>query len=181
MTVTQYTPGRRRSLATLATMSGLEFLQAIARGELRGPPIAKTLGFKLAEVEEGRAVFDDDVLDLCTVIEGFQAKAAPRTTVRSAVLLLTSSTAVRTPAGFSGRLPCFGKSITSSASPTMKFTVLSVWLLAIPNIGVSKNSSICRRMRAQRLKRKYRLDMHLIGEAGLARCSTRNSAKTSKS
>src|SRR4029079_5677473 len=63
---------------------------------------------------------NDDVLDLCAVIEGFQAKAAPRTTVRSAVLLLTSSTAVRTPAGFSGRLPCFGNSITSSASPTMK-------------------------------------------------------------
>jgi len=89
-------------------------------------------------------------LDLCAVIERFQAKAATRTTVRSAVLLLTSSTAVRTPAGFSGRLPCFGNSITSSASPAMKFTALSVWLLAIPNIGLSKNSSICQRMRATR-------------------------------
>ena len=59
MTVTQYTPENVGvvDLATLATMSGLEFLQAIARGELPSPPIAKTLGFKLAEVEEGRAVF----------------------------------------------------------------------------------------------------------------------------
>jgi hypothetical protein len=32
----------------------------------------------------------------------------------------------------------------------MKFTALSVWLLAIPNIGLSKNSSICQRMRATR-------------------------------
>lgn len=87
---------------------------------------------------------------------------------------------MRTPAGFSGRLPCLGDNITSSANPTMKFTVLSVWLLAIPNIGLSKNSSACRRMRAQWLKRKYRLDMHLIGEAGLARCSARNIAKAWK-
>ena len=59
MTVTQYTPENVGvvDLATLASMSGLEFLQAIARGELPSPPITKTLGFKLAEVEEGRAVF----------------------------------------------------------------------------------------------------------------------------
>ena len=223
MTVTQYTPENFDvvDLATLASMCGLEFLQAIARGELPSPPITKTLGFKLAEVEEGapcssqspacatisdrRGVrwFTATLLDSCMAcavqstlpkctayttmefkisllrlltketgpiraeatslsrgrraataegrltdaqgkllahatttclifaLEGFQAKAAPRTTVRSAVLLLTSSTALRTPTGFSGKLPCFGKSITSSASPTMKFTVLSVWLLAI--------------------------------------------------
>jgi uncharacterized protein (TIGR00369 family) len=59
MTAIQYTPENVGvvDLATLASMSGLEFLQAIARGELPGPPIAKTLGFNLAEVEEGRAVF----------------------------------------------------------------------------------------------------------------------------
>jgi len=59
MTAIQYTPEDVGvvDLATLASMSGLEFLQAIARGELPGPPIAKTLGFNLAEVEEGRAVF----------------------------------------------------------------------------------------------------------------------------
>jgi uncharacterized protein (TIGR00369 family) len=44
-------------LATLASMNGLDFLLAIARGELPSPPIAKTLGFRLVEVEEGRAVF----------------------------------------------------------------------------------------------------------------------------
>jgi uncharacterized protein (TIGR00369 family) len=59
MTAIQHTPENVGvvDLATLASMSGLEFLQAIARGELPGPPIAKTLGFNLAEVEEGRAVF----------------------------------------------------------------------------------------------------------------------------
>ena len=44
-------------LETLASMSGLDFLHGMLRGELPGPPIAKTLGFALAEIEEGRAVF----------------------------------------------------------------------------------------------------------------------------
>lgn len=39
-------------------MSGLEFLRAIRDGELPGPPIAVLLGMRLAEVEEGRAVFE---------------------------------------------------------------------------------------------------------------------------
>src|SRR6478672_4029481 len=38
-------------------MSGLEALQAVARGELPPPPIAKTLGFGAIEVEKGRATF----------------------------------------------------------------------------------------------------------------------------
>lgn len=38
-------------------MSGLEYLRAMIAGELPGPPIAWTLDFTLAEVEEGRAVF----------------------------------------------------------------------------------------------------------------------------
>ncbi|HWC83997.1 MAG TPA: PaaI family thioesterase [Pseudonocardiaceae bacterium] len=37
--------------------TGLEFLQAMASGELPGPPIADTMGFTLAEVQHGRAVF----------------------------------------------------------------------------------------------------------------------------
>jgi uncharacterized protein (TIGR00369 family) len=37
--------------------TGLEFLRAIAAGELPPPPIALTLGLSLAEVAEGRAVF----------------------------------------------------------------------------------------------------------------------------
>ena len=37
--------------------SGLELLQAMLRGELPFPPIARTLDFQLLEVGEGRAVF----------------------------------------------------------------------------------------------------------------------------
>jgi uncharacterized protein (TIGR00369 family) len=37
--------------------TGLEVLQAMLRGELPYPPIAKTLDFSLLEVGEGRAVF----------------------------------------------------------------------------------------------------------------------------
>ncbi len=38
-------------------MSGLEYLQAILRGDFPPPPIAMTLDYTLLEVEEGRAVF----------------------------------------------------------------------------------------------------------------------------
>jgi len=38
-------------------LSGLEYLHAIAAGEIPPPPIAVLLGFELEEVEEGRAVF----------------------------------------------------------------------------------------------------------------------------
>ncbi|MEZ5844150.1 MAG: PaaI family thioesterase [Hyphomicrobiaceae bacterium] len=41
-----------------ATMSGFEFLTAIAEGRLPQPPIAATLGFQLVEVAEGRVVFE---------------------------------------------------------------------------------------------------------------------------
>jgi uncharacterized protein (TIGR00369 family) len=47
-------PGAREAL----TMSGLDYLQAIARGDLPRPPIASTLDFALVELEPGRAVFD---------------------------------------------------------------------------------------------------------------------------
>jgi uncharacterized protein (TIGR00369 family) len=36
---------------------GLSFLKAIVDGALPAPPIAETLGFRLVEVSEGRAVF----------------------------------------------------------------------------------------------------------------------------
>ena len=39
-------------------MSGLEYLRAMMRGELPGPPIAGLLGFGLVEVEVGRVVFE---------------------------------------------------------------------------------------------------------------------------
>lgn len=38
--------------------SGLEYLRALARGELPAAPIADLMGFTLSEVEEGRAVFE---------------------------------------------------------------------------------------------------------------------------
>jgi uncharacterized protein (TIGR00369 family) len=40
------------------TMSGIDFLRAIRDGHLPPPPIAQLLGFRLAEVEPGRAVFE---------------------------------------------------------------------------------------------------------------------------
>ena len=40
-----------------AGRSGMELLQAMLRGELPYPPIARTLRFQLLEVAEGRAVF----------------------------------------------------------------------------------------------------------------------------
>ena len=45
-------------LETVRTMSGLAFLQAIRDGTLPAPPMARTLGFHLAEIEHGRAVFE---------------------------------------------------------------------------------------------------------------------------
>ena len=39
------------------SMSGMEYLRAMMRGEFPPPPIAVTLGFTLDEVQEGRAVF----------------------------------------------------------------------------------------------------------------------------
>lgn len=39
------------------SMSGLEFLQAIGRGELPPPPMARLMDLRLVEVAEGRVVF----------------------------------------------------------------------------------------------------------------------------
>jgi uncharacterized protein (TIGR00369 family) len=40
-----------------ATRDGLDLMKAVARGELPPPPIAKLLGMRIPEVEEGRVVF----------------------------------------------------------------------------------------------------------------------------
>jgi uncharacterized protein (TIGR00369 family) len=40
------------------TMGGLEYLRALARGELAGAPMANLMGFGFSEVEEGRVVFE---------------------------------------------------------------------------------------------------------------------------
>jgi uncharacterized protein (TIGR00369 family) len=47
-----------RSAAAAREMSGVAFLRAMMNGELSHPPLAATLGFRLAEVEEGRVVFE---------------------------------------------------------------------------------------------------------------------------
>ncbi|HEU0097943.1 MAG TPA: PaaI family thioesterase [Allosphingosinicella sp.] len=39
-------------------LTGLEMLQAIIAGRLPAPPIGATMGFRLVEVEPGRAVFE---------------------------------------------------------------------------------------------------------------------------
>src|SRR5260370_40323585 len=40
------------------SMAGIDFLRAIRDGRLPSPPIAELLGFRLAEVEPGHAVFE---------------------------------------------------------------------------------------------------------------------------
>ncbi len=42
---------------TILSMSGLEFMQRLHKGELAGAPIAGTLNMQLLEVEDGRVVF----------------------------------------------------------------------------------------------------------------------------
>jgi uncharacterized protein (TIGR00369 family) len=41
-------------------LSGLDILRAMIAGELPAPPIAEPLGFRLVEVERGRAVFEGE-------------------------------------------------------------------------------------------------------------------------
>jgi uncharacterized protein (TIGR00369 family) len=42
----------------IAGMTGLAVLRAIAAGELPGPGMGRTMGFRLVEVDEGRVVFE---------------------------------------------------------------------------------------------------------------------------
>lgn len=44
--------------ATAAGLTGVDFLQAIARGEIPQAPVAALLGMRVAEVEPGRVVFE---------------------------------------------------------------------------------------------------------------------------
>ncbi len=44
--------------AEFAALSGMEIMQGIPTGRLPAPPICRTLGFRLTEVSEGRAVFE---------------------------------------------------------------------------------------------------------------------------
>lgn len=45
------------AVETMASMSGLQYLEAMMRGDVPRMPIEKTLGFEIVEVEEGRTVF----------------------------------------------------------------------------------------------------------------------------
>jgi uncharacterized protein (TIGR00369 family) len=47
----------RIGLQARGEMTGREYLEAIRDGRLPSPPIASLLGFRLAEVDDGRAVF----------------------------------------------------------------------------------------------------------------------------
>ncbi|MEO0362329.1 MAG: PaaI family thioesterase [Pseudomonadota bacterium] len=57
MTDTPKGPEDLASIETLRSMSGLEFMRAVKAGRLPAAPIARTLGYELVEVEEGRVVF----------------------------------------------------------------------------------------------------------------------------
>ena len=47
-------------MEAMTSLSGLEYMRAIASGEAEPPPIARLLGFGVVEVDEGRAVFTAD-------------------------------------------------------------------------------------------------------------------------
>lgn len=50
-------PSDLLSMAEVLSMSGLEFMQGMIAGRYPGPPIARTMGYTLHSVEDGRAVF----------------------------------------------------------------------------------------------------------------------------
>jgi uncharacterized protein (TIGR00369 family) len=58
----------------LMSMTGLEAMQLLVKGQHGAPSIAKTLGFTLAEVEDGKAVFigepSDRVLNPLGIVHG---------------------------------------------------------------------------------------------------------------
>ncbi len=47
----------RAALAAGRALSGRDYLEKIMRGELPAPPMGETLGFRLAEIGDGRVVF----------------------------------------------------------------------------------------------------------------------------
>lgn len=50
-------PDQLARAETIAGLSGLDYLRAMVRGDIAGPPIAGAMGFHLHAAEEGRAVF----------------------------------------------------------------------------------------------------------------------------
>lgn len=51
---------RLPDLAQMMSMSGLDYLSAVLRGDAPAAPIAATMGFRPAEFSHGRAVFEGD-------------------------------------------------------------------------------------------------------------------------
>ena len=62
------------SAEEIAALSGLDYLRAMVAGRIAAPSMAGTLGFRLAEVEQGRAVFlgepSDRVLNPMVIVHG---------------------------------------------------------------------------------------------------------------
>jgi uncharacterized protein (TIGR00369 family) len=56
ITVAWQDPDRFRE--TIESMSGLDYLEAMLRGEIPGPPIGSLVNFQLTEAERGRVVFE---------------------------------------------------------------------------------------------------------------------------
>jgi acyl-coenzyme A thioesterase PaaI-like protein len=46
------------AVSEIAALSGLEVMQGVLTGRLPTPPICRTVGFRLAEVDKGRVVFE---------------------------------------------------------------------------------------------------------------------------
>jgi hypothetical protein len=67
----------------MAARSGLEMMQAMLRGELPYPPIARTLNFQLLEVDAGRALFQGTPgPDHFNVMSGIHAAGMRRCWIR---------------------------------------------------------------------------------------------------
>src|SRR5437868_741186 len=92
----------------LKSLSGLEALQAMIAGALPAPPIGKLMGFRLVEVEKGRAVFEGvpspDLLNPLGAVHGGYALAlidsACGCAVHSGLPAGTGYTTVETKANF---------------------------------------------------------------------------------
>ncbi|MCO4846735.1 MAG: PaaI family thioesterase [Yoonia sp.] len=54
---TPKSPGELPDRDTVLSMSGLEFMQAMLRGEIARPPISGLLNYQIHQVEENRVVF----------------------------------------------------------------------------------------------------------------------------
>jgi uncharacterized protein (TIGR00369 family) len=99
-----------------ATLGGLQLLEKMIAGELPAPPIARTLGFTLAEVGEGRAVFEgspsEALLNPLGSVHGGWAltliDSATGCAVHTTLPAGTGYTTVETKVNFTRRIPADG-------------------------------------------------------------------------